>query len=117
MANLATALDRAEINSVFEGCLYCERRQCPEFCAESVQLELEEKLGKILQRHGVGDFAKHSRQGYQVLYRTTRAAVLFRPNCPLDPYVVAFGYDEQTGTWAQGNYLCDLTEAKKRAGV
>lgn len=55
-----------------------------------------------------------SKQGYPVIYRGQKAAVLFRQT-PHQPYVVAHGYDEERGDWSQGSYLDDLKAAMAEA--
>lgn len=64
-------------------------------------------------------YKTHSKQGYPIIYEGDYADVLFRESCPLLPYVVASGYDAETGEWNHGNYLDDLQEAifKAEGGV
>lgn len=56
-------------------------------------------------------YKTHSKQGYPIIYEGDYADVLFRESCPLLPYVVASGYDAETGEWSHGSYLDDLQEA------
>ena len=60
------------------------------------------------------EYTATSKQGYPVIYRGQKAAVLFRQT-PHQPYVVAHGYDEERGDWSQGSYLDDLKEAMMEA--
>lgn len=62
------------------------------------------------------DFSKSSAQGYRVIARNERAALLFRESCPECAFVVAWGYDDSTGTWSHGNYLSDYSAAIERMG-
>lgn len=56
-------------------------------------------------------YKTHSKQGYPIIYEGREANVLFRESCQMLPYVVATGYDAETGEWSHGNYLDDLQEA------
>ena len=56
-------------------------------------------------------YKTRSKQGYPIIYAGDEADVLFRENCPMLPYVVADGYDTETGEWDKGSYLDDLQEA------
>ena len=49
-------------------------------------------------------------KGNVVLARFGNDALIFRGG-PYEPYVVASGYDEQTGTWSHGTYYSDLSRA------
>lgn len=60
------------------------------------------------------EYTATSKQGYPVIYRGQKAAVLFRQS-PHQPYVVAHGYDEEWGDWSQGSYLDDLKAAMAEA--
>lgn len=60
------------------------------------------------------EYIDASKQGYPVIYRGKKAAVLFRQS-PHQPYVVAHGYDEERGDWSQGSYLDDLKAAMAEA--
>lgn len=60
------------------------------------------------------EYTATSKQGYPVIYRGQKAAVLFRQT-PHQPYVVAHGYDEERGDWSQGSYLDDLKAAMAEA--
>lgn len=60
------------------------------------------------------EYTDASKQGYPVIYRGKKAAVLFRQS-PHQPYVVAHGYDEERGDWSQGSYLDDLKAAMAEA--
>ena len=60
------------------------------------------------------EYTATSKQGYPIIYRGQKAAVLFRQT-PHQPYVVAHGYDEERGDWSQGSYLDDLKEAMMEA--
>lgn len=57
------------------------------------------------------DYSKRSRQGYEVIHRGKRGVVLFRPTNFYEPYVVAHGYDDSTGTWSHGRYLSSYGDA------
>lgn len=59
-------------------------------------------------------FAEKSAQGYQIIARggrNGRNALLFRGLNSHQPYVVAHGYDETSGTWSHGTYLSSLADA------
>ena len=60
-------------------------------------------------------FKEQSKQGYTVIWRGSRAAILLRRSNPYHPYVVAWGYDEEAGDWSHGSYHADLVEALREA--
>lgn len=37
--------------------------------------------------------------------------LLFNPQVSFQPYVVAYAYDEEDGTWGQGHYFSTFDEA------
>lgn len=41
----------------------------------------------------------------------SRAAIVFRGLGGYEPYVACFGYDSEDGTWSQGYYCSDLSDA------
>lgn len=62
-----------------------------------------------------GSFADRSVNGYPIIYRGEKAPVLFRKGS-FEPYVVAFGYDEDDGDWSHGSYTSDdIRDAVNRA--
>ena len=54
-------------------------------------------------------------KGNIVLKQFDDVAVLFRPQNSHEPYVVANGYDKQTGEWGHGSYFSDLGHAWEKA--
>ena len=55
-------------------------------------------------------------KGYVVIGRMRDTAILFRPNSPYQPFVVAPGYDESDGSWhGNGRYLDNPIDAWKEA--
>lgn len=46
-------------------------------------------------------------KGHVVLKRFGRDALIFRPETECEPFVLASGYDEETGEWASGTYRDD----------
>ena len=55
-------------------------------------------------------------KGYVAIGRMRGTAILFRPNSPYQPFVVAPGYDESDGSWhGNGVYLDNPIDAWKEA--
>lgn len=52
-----------------------------------------------------------------VLERRGEDALLFNPSNPRIPFIVAIGYDEESGTWSHGEYFNDVLSASCRLNV
>ena len=61
-----------------------------------------------VMKEGGPRFARRSKQGHVVIERNYDRAILLRENNEYEPYVVAWGYDEDTGEWSQGDYYPTL---------
>lgn len=54
-------------------------------------------------------------KGNIVLKEFGDTALLFRPANPYEPYVVADGYEKDSGEWGSGSYFSDLGHAWEKA--
>lgn len=61
-----------------------------------------------------GSFAERSADGYPIIYRGEKALVLLRSESS-EPYLVAFGYDEDEGNWSWAWWTDDILCAVNRA--
>ncbi len=74
-------------------------------------------LGKGLERAAT-DADITTPKGYVVIGKIKDTAILFRPNSPYQPFVVAPHYDESDGSWrGNGRYLDNAIDAWKEAAM
>lgn len=50
-----------------------------------------------------------TKKGHVVLERNSDSALVFTGG--VEPFVIAHGFDEETGTWAHGTYFSDISAA------
>lgn len=55
------------------------------------------------------------KKGHVVLKRFGRDALIFRPETECEPFVLASGYDEETGEWSSGTYRDDPVDLLLKA--
>lgn len=92
MSNLQNARVRSSIMGVAQECKDCERGECPEYCAEMVQVELDEIIDSVRK-----EATNTLEQRYQQLAQVAREMwhYVVAHNTPNVPGVDMSGFEER----------------------